>query len=94
MTDLLPYLGFALLLLILFRVERIGKQISQLSEQIDGLNRELGAAPPLSPEPSKLVRQLALDSSKKIEAIKAYRRESGADLRKAKQVVEQLRGDA
>ena len=84
-------------MLVWFRIERIGAQVSHLNEQLENLRRELGVSPALSPEPSERVRQIASDSKRTIEAIKTYRQESGTDLKKAKQVIEQLRavrGDA
>jgi hypothetical protein len=41
-------------------------------------------------EPSELVKELAIRRGSKIEAIKAYRRETGVDLRRANEVVERL----
>jgi ribosomal protein L7/L12 len=89
--DFLLYAASALLVLVWIRVELIAKQLSALHEGLASLQRELGVSPPLSPEPSTKVRQLAVDPKAKIEAIKTYRRESGADLRQAKRIVEQLR---
>ena len=91
MIELMPYFAGALLLLIWFRVERTAAQLSALQEQFEALRRGLGQVPPLCDEPSERVRELAADSKKKIEAIRAYREESGADLKRARQVVEQLR---
>ncbi|MDE2145346.1 MAG: hypothetical protein KGJ24_01510 [Burkholderiales bacterium] len=91
MFDMLPYFAGALLLLIWFRVERSAAQLSALQEQLAGLRRDLGLAPALSVEPSRQVRDLAVDSKRTLEAIKAYRADSGADVKRARQVIEQLR---
>ena len=45
-------------------------------------------------EPSERVKELAQQSSQRIEAIKAYREETGADLRAAKAVIEALQNPA
>jgi ribosomal protein L7/L12 len=95
--ELLPYATVALLVLALIRVELISKQIAGLREELAALHRHHGLADPLSAEPSQKVRQLAADPKGLIEAIRTYRQESGADLRRAKEVVEGLRttrGDA
>jgi ribosomal protein L7/L12 len=91
MTALLPYFAVALLVLIWFRVERTAWHISELQEQLAKLRRDLGLALQLSTEPSEQVHNLAANSAKTIEAIKTYRMESGADLKTAREVVEQLR---
>ena len=91
MTELFPYFAGALLVLIWFRVERTASQISDLQEQLAELRREFGLAPQLSAEPSAQVKKLAENSTRTIEAIRTYRTESGADLRTAKKIVEQLR---
>lgn len=90
MTEMLPYIAIALVLLIWFRVERISSQVSQVQETLFEMRRELGLTPKLSLEPSNEVRNLASDPDKTIEAIKTYRMQSGADLKTAKNVVEQL----
>jgi ribosomal protein L7/L12 len=91
MMELLPYLAGAAVVLMWIRVERTSTQINALQSQLIALRRELGVAPELSTEPSERVRRLAADASKTVDAIKAYREESSADLKAAKQVVEQLR---
>lgn len=97
MIELLPLVTCIALVLLWLRVEKIAAAVFHIDEQIEYLRRELGIAPRLSPDPSELVRQLALDPKKTVEAIKTYREESGTDLKNAKQVVDQLRaarGDA
>ena len=91
MIELLPYLVGAIVVLIWIRVERVSCQVMEVQIQLSALRRELGLAPELSAEPSERVKGLAADAKRTVEAIKAYREESGADLKLAKQVVEQLR---
>jgi hypothetical protein len=94
MVDLLPYAAGALLLLIWLRVELIAKQTSSVQEEIANLRRDLGLSAQLSVEPSEKVRELAKDPRAKVEAIKTYRMESGADLRQAQAVIQRLQGSA
>jgi hypothetical protein len=91
MTELLPYLAGAVVVLLWIRVEHFLRQITDLQSQLSDLRRELGFKPALSIDPSERVRSLAGDPRRTVEAIKAYREESGADVRLAKQVVERLR---
>ena len=42
MTEFLPYLIFAFVILIWLRVEKVSKQVSELYEGIENLRRELG----------------------------------------------------
>jgi ribosomal protein L7/L12 len=89
--EVLPYFLGTAVVLIWIRVEQISTQINELQNQMITLRRELGFLPGLSTEPSERVRSLAADATKTLEAIRAYREESGADLKAAKSVVEQLR---
>jgi uncharacterized membrane protein len=94
MVDLLPYAAGALLLLVWLRVELIAKQTSSVQEEIANLRRDLGLSAQLSVEPSEKVRELAKDPRAKVEAIKTYRMESGADIRQAQAVIQRLQGSA
>jgi hypothetical protein len=85
-----PYLLVLLVVLMWLRAERLSAQITRLHEDLAQLRRDLGVAPPLSPQPSARVRALAADTQTRTEAIRVYREESGADVRQAVRVVEQL----
>jgi hypothetical protein len=85
-----PYLLIVLVVLLWLRAERLSAQITRLHEDLAQLRRDLGVAPPLSPQPSARVRALAVDTQTRTEAIRAYREESGADVREAVRVVDQL----
>jgi hypothetical protein len=89
-AELTPYVLIVLVVLVWLRAERLSAQITRLHEELAQLRRDLGVAPPLSPQPSARVRALALDTQTRTEAIRAYREESGADVRHAVRVVEQL----
>ena len=91
MTEFLPYLAGALVLLIWIRGERNAARLRELHRSLDELRRELGIAPPLSTEPSAEVKRLAAQPGQTLEAIRRYRAESGADVRSAKAVVDGLR---
>ena len=84
MNEIQTYLLIGLAVLIWFRLDRISRQVSLLQALL----------PPTtgSVEPSERVKELALDPQSKIEAMKLYRAESGADVRIARQVVESNAG--
>ena len=69
----------------------MGGHIQRLQEVERKLNLLLEHAglDPLAPvEPSQTVKDLALDPSRKIEAIRQYRKETGAGLKDAAKVIE------
>ncbi|MFG6412521.1 hypothetical protein ACG02S_01265 [Roseateles sp. DC23W] len=76
--------------IVLNAVLRVERRVSQLQAQQAELIRHLGLVP--DTEPSFEVRALARDPKRRIEAIKLYRRQSGAELRDARQVVDGLVG--
>lgn len=97
MDRLLIYVILFGLLLIWLEVRRLSAHLEATHEQLLQARRDLGQLPPLSDEPSEEVRVLAADVNRRIEAIKLYREQSGADLKLASAVVERLRaqrGDA
>jgi ribosomal protein L7/L12 len=65
-------------------------RIAELERRVDAIMRHLGIAEPqLSTTASARVQELARDGQK-IQAIKQYREETGADLATAKQAVDNL----
>jgi ribosomal protein L7/L12 len=69
---------------------RLGRRVQSLEHQMSALQRHLGLTSPPLYSPSDRVKQLAADPKRKIEAIKAFREESGLGLREAKTIVEEL----
>lgn len=91
MTDLFS-VGTPILLIILcismFRMER---RLGTLERNLHALLRQSHVDPLADPgPPSERVKELAADPKRKIDAIRLYRRETGADLRQAKARVESI----
>lgn len=83
-------IGLAAALGLVAALARLGQRLRALEHQMSALTRHLGLAPPVLYSPSERVKQLAADPQRKIEAIKAFREESGLGLREAKTVIEEL----
>ena len=63
-------------------------RIVELQRRVDSIANQLGLDPPKTGELSERVKELARDPALKIQAIKAYREESGSGLADAKDAVE------
>jgi len=83
-------LALVLLLIIWITVTRIERRLREHGHQLDLLLRQAGVDPSKPAEPSERVKLLAQQPSRRVEAIKAYRQETGADLRTAKAMIESL----
>jgi ribosomal protein L7/L12 len=83
-------LALGLLLIIWVRLTRIERRLGEHEIRLDLLLRHAGIDPSKPAEPSVRVKVLAQQPSQRIEAIKAYRQETGADLRSAKAMIESL----
>jgi ribosomal protein L7/L12 len=83
-------LALGLLLIIWVTLTRIERRLREHEIRLDLLLRHAGIDPSKPAEPSERVKVLAQQPSQRIEAIKTYRRETGADLRSAKAMVESL----
>jgi ribosomal protein L7/L12 len=84
-------LALGLLLIIWVTLTRIERRLGEHEVRLDLLLRHAGIDPSKPAEPSERVKVLAQQPSQRIEAIKAYRRETGADLRAARAMIESLR---
>jgi ribosomal protein L7/L12 len=84
-------LALGLLLIIWVTLTRIERRLGEHEIRLDLLLRHAGIDPSKPAEPSERVKVLAQQPSQRIEAIKAYRRETGADLRAARAMIESLR---
>ncbi len=80
----------SLLVIIWVMLTRIERRLQDTDYRMNLLLRHAGIDPSRQTEPSERVRALAQEPSQKIEAIKAYREETGADLRAAKAMIESL----
>ena len=94
MFSLFEWLAMGALLLIWFTVTRIERRLDKQEMRVDLLLRQAGIDPSRPAEPSDHVKLLAQQPSQRIQAIKAYRRETGADLRSAKAVIESLQSSS
>ena len=84
-TLLLGLLG----LIVIGLLQAIARRLSTVIEQQRLLLRHLGA---LDAAASAEVRSLAQDPGRRIDAIRLYRQQSGADLKAAVDVIDQLTG--
>src|SRR5882724_11363265 len=66
----------------------IRRDVARLDRKLDLLMKQVGVSYEESFGFSERVKEIARDPNRKIEAIKAYREETGADLADAKQAVE------
>ena len=92
MDALMPFapLALGLLVIIWITLTRIERRLRDNDRKVDLLLRQAGIDPAKLPEPSERVKALAQHPAQRIAAIKAYREETGADLRAAQAVIESL----
>jgi ribosomal protein L7/L12 len=64
--------------------------LRRIERKLNALLRHQGIDPAQTPAVSERIKQLAADPARKIEAIKAYREETGASLVEAKEAVEAI----
>jgi hypothetical protein len=80
--------GAALLLVALGSWWSLTDRVGRIERKLNALLRHYGVDPTQGLPLSDRVKQLAGDPSRKIEAIKVYREETGAGLAEAKEAVE------
>jgi ribosomal protein L7/L12 len=80
--------GAVLLLMALMSWLDTKARVGRLERKLNALLRHHGVDPTQGLPLSERVKQLANDPSRKIEAIKVYREETGAGLAEAKEAVE------
>ena len=90
MHDLPTWLWPLALLLGLYQLARIHERLRQLEAQLERLLQEAGVPAGEALEPSDAVKALARDPAQRIEAIRAYRRQTGLGLREARAVIDRL----
>lgn len=86
-------LNGVLIVLVFWLCLTVDRRIRSIEQKLDWLLRQLGATPAdlaTPPEPSANVREIAARSGDRIAAMRAYRTETGADVRMAKAVVDKL----
>jgi hypothetical protein len=79
---------FAILLVVLVTCGTIITRIRGVERKLNALLRHHGVDPTLGLPLSDRVKEIATDPSRKIEAIKVYRDETGVGLAEAKEAVE------
>ena len=83
-----------MLLVIWIALTRIDRRLRENEYRVNLLLRYAGIDPLRPGEPSERVKVVAQQPSQRIEAIKTYRQETGADLRAAKAMIESLQNPA
>lgn len=86
--DILPFLAFGIALLAWFAVLAQATRVSRLERQLDRIVRGLDIYVAGMLNLSDRVKELAADPTRKLEAIRAYREETGCGLAEAKDAVE------
>jgi hypothetical protein len=66
-------------------------RMRRLEKRLDDIAAHLGVYPVVLQEPSAEIRLMALDPTRYIEAIREYRRQTGADLRSARATIDGIR---
>jgi hypothetical protein len=84
----LLFLGIAILFAALASYRDTTARIGRVERKLNALLRHHGVDPTQGSPVSDRVKQLAGDPSRKIEAIRVYREETGAELAEAKEAVE------
>lgn len=90
MSEYLPLLIVAGLVVCMYQLGAIRAHFRDVDARLDALMRHHGMNWGSPAEPSDHVRQLAVAPGSMIEAIKAYRQQTGVGLKEAKAVVETL----
>jgi ribosomal protein L7/L12 len=81
-------ISLALLLVAVWMIAQAGASVTRVERKLNALLRHHGVDPTQGLPLSERVKQLADDPSRKIEAIRIYREETGAGLAEAKEAVE------
>jgi ribosomal protein L7/L12 len=74
--------------LALFRY--INKRLQRMETKLTAILHHLGVEQDILPEPSEKVQDLAKVPNSKIDAVRIYRKQTGAGLKEAVKVVEKL----
>lgn len=90
-----PYLlVLALLAYLAYQHLNLQERLKRSEAKLDALLAHLGVEEGKFSEPSAEVRALAADPKRRIEAIKAYRRQTGLGLKDAVAVIDKLQAEA
>lgn len=94
MHEYLPLLLTVAIAMGLYQFERIRQRLDRSEAKMDALLKHLGAEWGKFQQPSEQVRVLARTPGARIQAIKAYREQTGLGLKEAQDVIEKLARDA
>lgn len=89
-TNDLWWMAGLVLFLVIIPLWKMDSRIRRTELMLHDLVNHFGIRSAVLPAPSDDVKALAADPKKKIEAIRAYRQQSGAGLREAKEAIERL----
>ncbi|HEY3784627.1 MAG TPA: hypothetical protein VGL55_05055 [Steroidobacteraceae bacterium] len=84
-------LAGVLLLIVGYTLTRIERRLRGQDHKLDLLLPQAGIDPSRPTEPFERVKTLAQQPAQRIEAIRAYRQETGAELRTAVAVIDSLK---
>jgi ribosomal protein L7/L12 len=90
MYDYLPMLLIAAIAFGFYQLTRIQERLGDAEAKLDALLRHFGVEWGKLSEPSDRVKELASDPNSRIEAIKAYREQTGLGLKEAVEVIDGL----
>eukprot|EP00042_Codosiga_hollandica_P014869 m.964239 g.964239 ORF g.964239 m.964239 type:complete len:93 (-) comp436896_c0_seq1:40-318(-) len=79
-----------LLAIGVWQLYSIHQRLNQQAAQLQALMRHLGVTPGQLTEPTEDIKALARQPARRIEAIKAYRQQTGASLKDAKDVIDRV----
>jgi ribosomal protein L7/L12 len=86
-------IAIVLIVAVVIVLMEFHRRLRAVEERLARMERPQAAAVPVVLEPSAEVKVLA-ESGHKIEAIRLYRQQTGAELRVAKEVVDEIAGRA
>jgi|WetSurMetagenome_2_1015567.scaffolds.fasta_scaffold48296_1 hypothetical protein len=90
MTSFSSWTLLLLLALVMDKLWRVESMLSSLSSTQYRIVLKLGIDLDVFDAPSDNVRQLAMESGKKVEAIRAYRKQTGIGFKQGQAVIEKL----
>jgi ribosomal protein L7/L12 len=90
MFDYLPALLIIAVAVGAYQLAKFHERLQNSEAKLDALLRHFGIEWGTLAEPSDRVKELARDPKSRIEAIKAYRQQTGVGLKEAKKVVESI----
>ena len=90
MPEYLPPLLVAALVLGAYQLIQIQERLRVQEAKLNALLRHLGVAYGTLTEPSDEIKQMVKDPRRRIEAMKAYRQQTGLGLKEAKEVIDAL----